>query len=110
MSKFDQIYDAELERWFSRPQKQVDEESKKPVIDDQTIMFWTLQLQFMAMDFATLIGMIDNLMIAGLYVKNKKSKKIQRYVNDLRNWGIIPDPNKKACVATHLALQLSGLA
>lgn len=78
---------------------------------EQTEQFWHLQLQFLETDTYVLLEHLLELKDSGLYVKNKKSKKMQRYLQKSNMWnsGNFLDPNQKACVATHLALQLSGL-
>jgi len=85
------------------------EKEKMSTIDEQTLQFWHLQLQFMELDSDFLILGTTSVMKSKAYVKNKKTKKVLKILADAANWGKLPDRNQKACLATHLALQLAGL-
>lgn len=76
-------------------------------LQEQTIMFWNLQLQFMEMSSFTLSHIIAQLEYNELYCKNKFSKSIKKIRSKIIN-GRLSEKDHN-CLATHLALQLSGL-
>lgn len=80
------------------------EKIENPVIDEQTIMFWNLQLQFMDMERSVLRAVFDFYRDSKAYRRNEHTKKLVRLLNRL-SWS----EAEYNCLATHLALQLSGL-
>lgn len=82
-------------------------DSKPETIDEQTIMFWTLQLQFMEMSPFLMYLAFKQLELSGLYVKNKYTKRTLKLLPKVLNNTL--GKNQKQCLATHLALQLSGI-
>lgn len=113
MSIFDMIYDAELEREAENMKKEYAAikkfMNKKPVIDDQTIHFWNLQLQFMAMSTADLGVISLSYMFGGVYSRNGRTKESYELAVKAQAGHWLTD-DEHNCLATHLALQLSGLA
>lgn len=80
-----------------------------PTIDEQTIMFWNLQLQFMSMDRFYLGCVALYHMSSSTYVRNSYSNKAKRLSNYARWESCKFTENQHNCLATHLALQLSGV-
>lgn len=82
----------------------------KPVIDDQTIHFWNLQLQFMSMRTADLVDLFLSLNPYFNRTKHvKKSyRKCLKWLSDYNLFDLNQDEHN--CIATTLAIQLSGLA
>ena len=76
----------------------------KETIDDQTIHFWNLQLQFMEMEYRYLLRLLSNLRNSGLYRRNEFSKSI--FQKALKKYPTLRD---RMCLATHLAAQMSGI-
>lgn len=85
-------------------------EIRRKVIDDQTIMFWNLQLQFMEMDRFRLGCMVMYYMGSGVYQSNEYTNKISKLSDKARWLDHSFTQDEHECLATHLALQLSGLA
>lgn len=120
MGIFDLFHESEKEAVREKLEKQYNRlgnhlGKSKPVIDDQTIHFWNLQLQFMEMDLRSLLSMYISIKDSGLYTVNFHTKKINDIMdNEARFWGgnkkAKPSEDDRLCLATHLALQLSGLA
>lgn len=85
------------------------ESIKSPVIDDQTIHFWNLQLQFMSMDTLDLVDLF--LSLNPYFNRTKHVKKAYRkclkLLSDYNLFGLNQDEHN--CIATTLAIQLSGL-
>lgn len=113
MSIFDKIAEAEMEREEERKTKELNHLRRKlgkdGNIEDQTIMFWNLQLQFMGMSEASLYHIYQSLIYSKLYVKNNKSKIIGHIVGEFSENYIMSEDDRLS-LATHLALQLSGLS
>jgi hypothetical protein len=74
---------------------------------DQTIMFWTLQLQFMGMSGCSLDQLYNSIRYSPTYVKNEFTRKLD---DKVRDFNYIFTQEDIMCISTHLALQLSGLA
>jgi hypothetical protein len=84
-------------------------------IDDQTIMFWTLQLQFMEMDIRDLLSMYISIKSLPTYIENSHTSKMNGIMdNESRFWSgnkeAKPTEDDRQCLLTHISLQLSGLA
>lgn len=75
-------------------------------LDEQTIMFWNLQLQFMEMDEVALTNIFDEYDLEDFIKENEYTKKARSISQ--KKWDLTEDEHN--CLATHLALQLSGLA
>jgi uncharacterized membrane protein (DUF106 family) len=73
---------------------------------EQTEQFWHLQLQFLEVTSLGLSLHFRQLVQYEIYSENKHTKKIRNYTSGL---GICMTEEQRQCVATHLALQLSGL-
>lgn len=80
---------------------------------DQTVMFWYLQLQFMEMEFNDLLSVYVSIKCSPTYVVNKHTSKINDIMDDyarsLYSSAKVSFDDKIPCLATHLALQLSGI-
>lgn len=85
------------------------ESVKSPVIDDQTTHFFHLQLQFMSMDTADLVDLFLSLNPYFNRTKHvKKSyRKCLKWLSDYNLSDLNQD--ERNCIATTLAIQLSGL-
>lgn len=83
---------------------EIQSELEQQELYEQTLMFWNLQLQFMSMDQHDLRVIMDFYMETKIYVRNNYSKRVRRLLNTL-----VWTEDDHNCVATHLALQLSGL-
>ena len=75
-------------------------------MNEQEYMFYTLQQQFMQMNVVTLTIIYYNMNDNNLYVKNKYTPKIEKIISKR-----LLDTSHKdlKCLATHLALQMSGI-
>ena len=73
---------------------------------EQTEQFWHLQLQFLEVTSLFLSLHFRQLAQLEIYVPNKHTEKIRTYTSGL---GMCMSEEQRQCVATHLALQLSGL-
>lgn len=92
------------------PVSDLTEVRTNPVIDDPTIHFWNLQLQFMSMDTADLVDLFLSLNPYFNRTKHvKKSyRKCLKWLSDYNLFDLNQD--ERNCIATTLAIQLSGLA
>lgn len=81
-------------------------ELQQKLLKEQTEMFWYLQLQFMARSSRSLADAYQGIRYGQMYVRNAHSAKMERLL------GIDPflwSEEDHNCLATHLALQLSGM-
>ena len=86
--------------------KKLENITQSKTIDEQTIMFWNLQLQFMARSSDSLLDVYEGLRFGGMYKNNKYTQKMEQ----LRHrYGQLFTEEEHNCLATHLALQLSGV-
>lgn len=94
--------DSDNNEWYSENEISL----VQPGTDEQTIMFWNLQLQFMARSSDSLLDVYEGLRFGGMYKNNKYTQKMEQ----LRHrYGHLFTEEEHNCLATHLALQLSGL-
>ena len=111
MSIFDLIHEDGLEReaenmkkGYAAIRKFI---NKKPVIDEQTVLFWNLQLQFMNMNTLDLVN--TYIILHGYFPRTKYIKR--SYRTCLKHLtlkaGITQDEHN--CVATTLAINLAGI-
>lgn len=84
--------------------------AKDEDVKNKTIHFWNLQLQFMVLDRFSL-GCIALYYIGnGAYKLNEYTRKMKA-LSDKARWSELKfTQDEHDCLATHLALQLSGLA
>lgn len=75
-------------------------------LDDQTIMLWTLQLQFFQMDGLSLEELYKSVRHSPSYIKNGFTRKLDKKMSPSYSF----TEDDRMCISTHLALQLSGLA
>jgi len=83
-------------------------------IDDQTIHFWNLQLQFIDLSPYNLLKIFDSIRHTPMYKTNKDTKKFDQILTDhmrtvftkRRHESMMKD---RYDLATHIALQLSGI-
>lgn len=72
----------------------------------QTEMFWYLQLQFLARSSISLADAFNGLRYGGMYNINKHTKKMILLLGkDPYTW----TQEEHDCLATHLAVHLSGI-
>lgn len=81
---------------------------KLTLLQQQTEMFWNLQLQFFEMNDIQLITTFAAYWASDNYVYNKHSNKVLDIHNGFIDHPFLPYWEHE-CLATHLALQLSGL-
>lgn len=72
--------------------------------NEQTVMFWNLQLQFMERSFESLKDVYKGLRYGSMYVQNSHTGKMDRLLHQN-----VCSEEDRLCLATHLALQLSGI-
>lgn len=72
---------------------------------EQTVLFWNLQLQFMERSFDSLKDVYKGLRYGQMYLTNDKTVKMDRLLHQN-----VCSEDDRLCLATHLSLQLSGLA
>lgn len=89
-------------------QKEEMRRADPPKIDDQTIHFWHLQLQFMELHCSVLGRMFLNGRANGITKDNRYSNKVIKLANRAVYEGTLNEEERQ-CLATHLALQLSGM-
>lgn len=74
-------------------------------IDEQTIMFWYLQLQFMARSSRSLVDVWQGIRFGGMYSSPFSMKMYELVRKGCYDW----TEDEHNCLATHLAIQLSGI-
>lgn len=78
-------------------------------MNKQTCQFWHLQLQLFQLSPYNLVGMYYNLRYSSTYVFNKYTTKFDlKYIENSIDYNNFSE-NDSMCLATHLALQLSGI-
>lgn len=68
-------------------------------------MFYYLQLQFLNMDQLSLLDIFSGLKYSDIYIKNKFTKKFEALFEKMDDL----TKEEMECLATHLAVQLSGM-
>jgi hypothetical protein len=111
VSIFDLIHEAEMERESESMKKEYTAMkkfmNKKPSIDEQTTMLWTLQLQFISMDTLDLVN--TYISSHGYFPRTKHVKRsYRRCLKHLSlKAGITQEEHN--CIATTLAINLAGI-
>jgi hypothetical protein len=72
-------------------------------LEQQTRMFWIVQLTLLELDGASLAVMLASLLSSNTYKRNKYTEKLQ----SLEMFTM--SEKDRQCLATHLALQLCGI-
>lgn len=72
---------------------------------EQICYFWHLQLQFFEMDELSLTDLFTGIKHSDIYKRNKFTKKFEK----MMDYSYSMSQDDMECLATHLALQLSGV-
>lgn len=90
--------------------KSLEEAYQMQILEEKTIVFWNLQLQFLELDKITLFKLFNGVVANALH--NKQSLKIYRELPKLSS-GIVClasiTEEQRQCIATNLAVILSGV-
>lgn len=77
-------------------------------VDDQTVMFWHLQLQFMQMQVYHLGCTWNSVTTLPTYCRNEHTTKACVIALKALTKGYLTDKDRE-CLATHISIQLSGI-
>jgi len=77
---------------------------------EETILFWNNHFQMLELDIITLAELANNLMYSPstFYIENDFTGKIKSLVSSVLKGGSWTEKDR-TCLATHLALQMSGV-
>jgi hypothetical protein len=103
MSIIRDIWEENHEKHVRAHKRAVRDLKESNELEQQTRMFWTVQLTLLELDGPSLALMLASLLSSDTYRRNKYTEKLQ----SLEMFDM--SEKDRQCLATHLALQLCGI-